>query len=215
MKKMKNLCKILVLLVLVTTTMTVYADTLTTVARKEFEGKMVAFKFDTVYFNVYKFGRMYKTIRFPLYEVWKIEFNSPKKEGLESSFEMESNYKKLRRGKRVKKLQLEATQRWVDSGVTMRIGQDILFEVSGQIYITKETRVFQNGELILDVNKNKAMPNQPTGSLVGRIGKRGEPFYIGNDKAPFHMSLKGNLFIGVNDFDFKDNSGKFNVTIYY
>ena len=58
-------------------------DYLHTVDKKVYEGKMVAFKYDTVYFNVYKFGKIYKTVRFPLYKVWKIEFNDPKKEGME------------------------------------------------------------------------------------------------------------------------------------
>ena len=77
---------ILLLIVLLTATaFQLQADKLITVDRQEYEGKMVAFKFNTVYFNVYKFGKIYRTRRFPLYEVWKVEFNTPKKEGLESS----------------------------------------------------------------------------------------------------------------------------------
>ncbi|MCP5103833.1 MAG: hypothetical protein GY950_10665 [bacterium] len=190
------------------------ADKLVTVDRKEYEGKMVAFKFNTVYFNVYKFGKMNRTRRFPLYEVWKVEFNSPR-EGLESSFEMESNYKKLRRGKRVKKLTLNSDQKWLDTGITLKIGKEILFSASGSIYINKETQVYQNGELTLTMNNKKSLPNQPTGAIIARVGKRGEPFYVGDDKAPFQITQKGNLYIGVNDFDFSDNSGQFTVTIYY
>ena len=36
----------------------VVADTLYTIDNKVYEGKMVAFKYGTVYFNVYKFGKM-------------------------------------------------------------------------------------------------------------------------------------------------------------
>jgi hypothetical protein len=190
------------------------ADKLITVDRQEYEGKMVAFKFNTVFFNVYKFGKIYRTRRFPLYEVWKIEFNTPRKEGLESSFEMESPYNKLRRGKRVKKITLEATERWMDTGITLKIGQEILFSASGSIYIDKDKRVYQNGESILNWNTKKQLPNQPTGAIIARVGK-GEPFYVGDDKAPFQIDQKGNLFIGVNDFDFSDNTGQFTITIYY
>jgi hypothetical protein len=176
---------------------------------------MVAFKYDTVYFNVYKFDKIYRTIRFPLYKVWKIEFNDPKKDGMESSFEVEQNYKKLRRGKRSKKLSLDSTIRWVDTGITVNIGHELLFQASGSINIDKQTQVYQTGEEYLNWNKKKALPNQPTGAIIGRIGKKGRPFYIGDDEAPFQMSEKGRLYIGVNDFDYSDNSGKFTVTIFY
>ncbi len=214
MKKTKE--KIVLLVVMVFLLLShVGADTLTTVGRKEYEGKMTAFKYGTIYFNVYKFGKYHRQIRFPLYEVWKIEFNPPKQEGMETSFEMESNYNKLRRGKRVQKLTINGDQKWVDTGIIVRIGQDILFSVSGSIHITPSTQVFQNGELTLNWNNKKSIPNQPTGALIAKIGKKGEPFYVGDDKAPFQMTQKGNLFIGINDFDFSDNSGKFVVSIYY
>ncbi len=191
------------------------ADKLTTIERQEYEGKMVAFKFNTIYFNIYKFGKVYKTERFPLYRVWKIEFNDPQKEGLGSSFEMESNYKKLRRGKRSKKLVLKAGQQWVDTGLEMRIGKEILFSATGSIYISKGVQVYQNGELTLNWNNKKSIPNQPTGAIIAKVGKRGEPFYVGDDKAPFQITQKGNLYLGINDFDFNDNSGEFTVTIFY
>lgn len=212
MKKMKK--EFLFLFSLVIFLSPLGADKLTTVDRKEYEGKMVAFKFDTIYFNVYKFGKVYRTMRFPMYNVWKVEFNSPK-EGLESSFELESNYRKLRRGKRSKKIMLNADQKWLDTGINLRIGQEVLFSAAGSIFIDKENQVYQNGEQSLNWNNKKTLPNQPTGAIIARVGKRGDPFYVGDDKAPFHISQKGNLYIGVNDFDFSDNSGQFSVTIYY
>lgn len=191
------------------------ADKLTTVDRQEYEGKMVAFKFNTIYFNIYKFGKAYKTKRFPLYQVWKVEFNDPREAGLKSTFEMESSYKKLRRGKRSKKLLLNADQKWMPTGIQLRIGQEILFLASGSVFINKDTQVYQNGELTLTWNNKKSMPNQPTGAIIGKVGKRGEPFYVGDDKAPFQITQKGELFLGVNDSDFTDNSGQFVVYVYY
>jgi hypothetical protein len=190
-------------------------DYLHTVDRKVYEGKMVAFKFNTIYFNVYKFGKIYRTKRFPLYKVWKIEFNTPRSEGLESSFEVEQNYNKLRKGKRHKKITLIASQKWFDTGIDVKIGQEVLFSASGSIFIDKDTMVYQNGELEPNWNKKKPMPNQPTGAIIGRVGKKGDMFYIGDDKAPFQMAQKGRLFIGINDFDFSNNSGGFAVTVYY
>jgi hypothetical protein len=53
------------------------ADRLTTVNREEFEGKMEAYKFGTIYFNVYRFGKIYRTMRFQVNEVWKISLMNP------------------------------------------------------------------------------------------------------------------------------------------
>ncbi len=211
MSKMSK--RIIILIVLVVFSFQLRADKLTTVDRKEYEGKMVAFKYSTIYFNVYKFGKIYKTRRFPMYEVWKIEFNSPR-EGLESSYEMESPYKKLRRGKRSKKVTLNANEKWMDTGIKLKMGQEILFSASGSIFINKDTQVYQNGESTLNWNNKKPLPNQPTGAIIARVGKRGELFYVGDDKAPFQITQKGNLYIGINDFDLTDNSGQFTVTIY-
>lgn len=190
-------------------------DSLYTTDGKIYEGKLVAFKFNTVYFNVYKYGKFYRSKRFPLFLVSKIDFNKARKDKLISSFDTESYYKKIRRGKRVIKIKLDATKKWTDTGINLKIGQNILFSVSGYIYINIKTKVFQNGELILIWNNKKPIPNQPTGAVVAKIKKNGQAFYIGDDKAPFHISTKGRLYVGINDFNFEDNSGQFLVTIYY
>ncbi len=191
------------------------ADFLHTTDKKVYEGKMVAFKYDTVYFNVYKFDKIYKTIRFPIYKVWKVQFNEPKKDGMPSSFEVEQNYNKLRKGKRSKKLNLNGTDKWLDTGIDVKVGREILFSASGSIYIDRFTMVYQNGKEKLNWDKRKPLPNQPSGAIIAKVGKRGKAFYIGDDKLPFQMSSSGRLFIGINDFDFSDNAGKFSVTIYY
>lgn len=213
MKKIVSVPIFIIFVLLLMTPMN--ADKLITINREEFEGKMEAYKFDTIYFNVYRFGKMYRTERFPVNEVWKIEFNEPREKGLESSFEMESKYQKLRRGKRIKKIILNAGDKWVDTGINVQIGQEILFSASGSIYIDKNTQVFQNGEPVINVNAGKPLPNQPTGALIARVGTRAEPFYVGADKAPFQITQKGKLFLGINDFEFNNNTGSFEVTIYY
>lgn len=212
---MKKRISLFIFLVFFLSQLAMRADKLTTVNRQEYEGKMEGYKFGTIYFNVYKFGKMYRTERFPSDEVWKIEFNEPREKGLQSSFEMEAIYKKLRRGKRVSKITLNAATRWVDTRIDVRIGQEILFSAAGFIYIDKNTQVYQDGQMPLNVNAGKPLPSQPTGAVIARVGTRAEPFYVGADKAPFQMSQKGNLFLGINDFEFSDNSGSFEVTIYY
>ncbi len=189
-------------------------DILYTVDNQVYEGKFVAYRYETLYFNVYKFGKVMETKRFPLYKVHKIIFN-PKQEGTETSYELEQKYRKLRRGKRVLKVTLSAGDQWKDTGINLKVDQNILFSITGSIIIEKDNKVFDFGELNVKWNKNKQLPTQPTGAVIARIGENGEPFYVGNNKAPFKSREKGRLFIGINDFNYEDNEGKFSVTIYY
>lgn len=205
----------LVLIILMTWQWALWGDTLYTTDRKVYEGKMVAFKYDTVYFNVYKFDKIYKTMRFPLHEIWKIELNTPKKGAMDSSFEVEQDYLKLTKGKRKKTMTLHATQAWVDTGIDVKFHQEVLFATSGSIYIDARSQVFQQGEEYLNWNKKKPLPNQPTGAIIGKVGPKGKVFYIGDGKMPYQMPEAGRLFIGINDYDFKDNTGTFSVNLFY
>ena len=214
---MMNLKKIVLLMLSICFLVQIHltGDFLYTVDGKVYEGKLVAFKYNVIFFNVYKFEKFHRLIRFPLSQVWKMEFNQREKEGLLSSFDIESSYQKFRQGKRQRTINISGDQNWLDTGINVTIGQEILFSVSGFIYINEQTRVFQNGELKLTLNKNKPIPNHPTGAVISRVGERGKSFYVGDDKTPFHIDRKGRLYIGINDFNFKDNSGSFKVTIYY
>jgi hypothetical protein len=193
----------------------ILGDILYTIDGKIFEGKMVAFKYDTVYFNVYRFGKFYHSNRFPLYKIWKIEFNDPKKDNLPAREEMERKYRELRRGKRLKKVVLTANQKWINTGIKVKIGSEIFFSAFGSIYIDENVKVLQVGELDLKWDRRKPMPNQPTGALIAKVGDRGTPFYVGDDKAPFPLSQEGNLYVGINDYKVDDNKGEFIVSVYY
>jgi hypothetical protein len=209
-------CKLLLIVILgIFLSPIARGDWLHTIDGKVYEGKMVAFKYGTIFFNVYKFGKFHSSKRFPLFTVWKIEFNEPKKDNLETSFEIESKYAELRRGKRVRKIILNGDQAWINTGISLTIGKEILFSVSGSIYIDEKTKVFHVGELNVNWSQNKPMPNQPTGAVIAKIGEKGNPFYVGDDKAPFPITRKGTLYIGINDYKLDDNSGQFTVTIYY
>jgi hypothetical protein len=51
------------------------------------------------------------------------------------------------------------------------------------------------------------------GGLIGRVSYSGKPFPIGSTRTPIVMPKDGKLFLGINDFVFKDNAGSFTVTI--
>lgn len=190
------------------------ADTLYTIDNQVYEGKLVAFKYGTIYFNVYKFGKISNTKRFPLFKVHKIVFN-PREDGVETSYEIEQTYKRMRRGKRIRTVLLSADSKWLKTDIKLKKNQKILFTISGSIMISKDHKVYQDGELNVTWNRKKQLPTQPTGAVIARIGEKGIPFYVGNNKAPFIVKKKGFLYIGINDFNFKDNSGEFTVRVYY
>lgn len=182
----------------------------------QYVGKLVDLRYETIFFNVYKLGQAEsQTLRIPVSRVWKIEFTSQAPQKIQSAFEVEQKYQKLRRNKRSRTVELDARERWVDTGLTLQQGQEIMFSSSGSINIDSRTTVFQDGELNLNWHKQKTMPTQPTGALIARVGEDGAPFYVGNNRAPMRMSRGGQLFIGINDYEFGDNSGSFKVVIYY
>jgi hypothetical protein len=55
------------------------------------------------------------------------------------------------------------------------------------------------------------MLTQRAGALVGRIG-HSPPFFVGSNGLVV-ASTVGRLYLGVNDDDFRDNLGAFEVTI--
>ncbi len=193
---------------------TLAADTLYTIDNQIYEGKFVAYRFETIYFNVYEFGKVSDTKRFPMFKIHKIIFN-PKQEGVGKSHELEKKYRKLRRGKRVVRITLPAGKNWKDTGINLSENQEVLFSITGSIFIEKDLKVLHYGELNVRWHRNKQLPTQPTGAVIAKIGEKGKPFYVGDNKAPFKSKKKGKLYIGINDYKFKDNESQFSVTIYY
>jgi len=196
----------------------VWGDTLWTTDGKRFEGKLAAFKYELIYFNIYKFGKYHSEKRFPIAEVWKIEFNPPEERRLSGSSETERYYQRFRKGKRTRTVTVLSTTGWVDTGIDLKANQEILFEASGEISIAPGTVVFQNGTGKVDLNPDNPIPTQPSGSLIGRIAPARRPptlFYIGSDKAPMRNPQSGRLWLGINDGTLGNNSGSFTVTIYY
>jgi hypothetical protein len=103
---------------------------------------------------------------------------------------------------------VEATFPWVDSGLTVRKGERLSFEASGTIRWGKKPDQVAGPE-----GHGAKAGKLGTGGLIGRVGVTGKPFPIGNTRTPVTMSQSGKLFLGINDFIFKDNAGSFVVTI--
>lgn len=110
-----------------------------------------------------------------------------------------------------------ATQPWTDTGRTVRTGQMLRFDVSGQIrvgtgdegLITADGVRSAGGRGVLRVLPVREMP---LGGLIGRVGS-GQPFAIGTAPQAIRMPANGRLWLGINDLDFDGHSGAFRVVI--
>jgi len=108
---------------------------------------------------------------------------------------------------------VNAASGWVDTGRTVRRGQQLSIQSTGEIHFGS------GGDQVADPNGKQGDPSQPTlplpsagvGALIGRIGN-GTPFLIGAQGSAT-MPASGRLFLGVNDRELSDNSGAFSVVI--
>ena len=103
-------------------------------------------------------------------------------------------------------------QQWTPTGVTVRRGDWVSFNASGEIHIGSE------GNPAIGVNGLAGVlaPGAPvadgaSGALIGRVGN-GAPFLIGN-QSRMQMPAAGQLFLGVNDGNLPDNTGSFQVQV--
>ncbi len=103
---------------------------------------------------------------------------------------------------------VDAKHPWVDSGLTVRKGERVSFRAEGTIQWGAKP------DQVAGPEGQGARPGKlGTGGLIGRVGYSGKPFPIGSTRTPIVMPKDGRLFLGINDFIFRDNAGAFTVTI--
>jgi hypothetical protein len=107
-----------------------------------------------------------------------------------------------------------ANMRWVDTRITVRRGQTVTFNATGEIQLSGDSgdRASAAGSLRGRYPTGSgAMRNVLAGALVGRVGA--SAFGIGNQTTPLTMPADGRLYLGVNDDTPADNQGEFRVTV--
>jgi hypothetical protein len=111
-----------------------------------------------------------------------------------------------------------ANQAWTDSGINVRSGDVVRFDVRGQI------RFGEGDGDVATADGNPAgraratlrsvpVSSLPVGGLIGKIGTNGRPFSIGSAPETIRMPANGRLMLGINDLTFNDNSGSFRVAV--
>jgi hypothetical protein len=103
-------------------------------------------------------------------------------------------------------------QQWTPTGLTVRRGEWITFNATGDVRIGGEGNSTAGpGGSATARAPGSPLPNSPAGALVGRVGD-GAAFLIGSTNRVL-MPAAGQLFLGVNDGNLPDNEGTFQVQI--
>lgn len=110
-------------------------------------------------------------------------------------------------------VRVNAQHRWVDTGVTVRAGDVVRFESSGQITLSDNA---QDVAVPAGARSGRTAPDAPiagvlAGALIGRIGDYAA-IGIGN-QTQITAPVSGRLYLGVNDDHLLDNGGEFVVNI--
>jgi hypothetical protein len=100
-------------------------------------------------------------------------------------------------------------QPWTQTNIVLRRGESVAARTNGEV---KFGPGMANPHGSSDKNPANPMPNVGTGALIGRIGANGQPFFIGVNGS-FQAPAAGQLFLGINDSQFGDNDGSYQVEI--
>ena len=119
---------------------------------------------------------------------------------------------------RPREVTVAATHPWTDAEIIVKKGEMISFAAAGQIHWgngadetsdadgdRKKFRARVGAALVYPIRGMGA------GGLIARVGN-GKPFKIGA-VAKTLMPDSGELYLGINDIDFSNNSGEYHVTI--
>lgn len=109
---------------------------------------------------------------------------------------------------------VQANQPWTSTGITVKKGQRVTLSSTGEVQLS------DNVNDVANINGSKAgrtiangpLPSGLAGALVGKIGPNGTPFAIGSS-AFIIVPSAGLLYLGVNDDQFGDNRGNYQVVI--
>jgi hypothetical protein len=110
-------------------------------------------------------------------------------------------------------IRVNSQVRWTDTGITVRQGDVITFNTTGQVQLSDNAQDLANPAGAVS---GRTAPDAPisgvlAGALIGRIGNY-LPMGIGN-QGSITAPVSGRLYLGVNDDHLPDNRGEFTVQL--
>jgi hypothetical protein len=189
------------------------ADTLIMRDGRRVQGELISVRDGIVEFEGQRGFFGHERMRVERDEVTRIELD----ESRSSSSERDHNEHGGGRpsGMRERDVNVNAAERWTDSGVTLRAGQTIYVSANGRIHWGPKRQDGPGGEHNSPRNDARPIPSRPAAALIGRIGDGDNYFFIGDETGAIRVRDNGRLYLGINDDYLQDNSGAFRVTVYY
>lgn len=109
---------------------------------------------------------------------------------------------------------VDATQRWVDTGIDLRAGDSVTLQADGSIGLSSDRndRANPSGSVTGRRAQDAPLRNQAAGALIARVGEA-SPIFVGSSGTIDRVRAGGRLYLSVNDDHLGDNSGEYRVTI--
>src|SRR5436190_10971496 len=108
-------------------------------------------------------------------------------------------------------VQVPANQACTNAGITVKKGDRVSFQTTGQISFAQGQTAGPDGNGDVK-NPNYPVPVAGVGALVGRVGNSAA-FPIGSNTQPIMMPADGQLRLCINDDIVNDNTGSFSVAV--
>jgi hypothetical protein len=113
-------------------------------------------------------------------------------------------------------VEIPATRDWTDTRVDCKAGNVLEIAATGTIYHNKfgGRGVGPDGDPNPKLRRHNVggLPDANHGELIGSIDRQ-RPYFPVGKKTTYTCSAGGRLFLGINDRDLVNNSGKFSATI--
>ena len=120
------------------------------------------------------------------------------------------------RGMREKLVEVHGNQRWNDTGIDVREGQQLYFAATGEVrWGPRNRKDGARGERNSPTDHTRPLPDRPAAALLGNIGEGENIFFIGAELGPFRARQSGRLYLGINHGHLPDNTGSLRVKISY
>ncbi len=120
---------------------------------------------------------------------------------------------------REKTITIYANQAWTDTGIDLEPNMMVEITAEGQIEYGVGRTTGPNGNRSANLSSSTyPIRDAGVGAVIARVryrdGRDSEPLYIGSrNRAHTERNEYGRLLIGINDDNYRDNSGSYNVTI--
>ncbi|MFC2171869.1 hypothetical protein ACFLU6_04475 [Acidobacteriota bacterium] len=115
--------------------------------------------------------------------------------------------------KKTKDFIIRGSRVWTDTGIILAYGQQALITASGTIRLFNSEATPPGGLGGGQASgAARIMPEKPLGCLIGRVGLKGKPFYLGPGKI-LKSPSEGHLYLGPNVQNPAANTGAWDVSI--